>query len=150
MAASDSRHGSVPESVCECRPEIARLKAIIDVAVEEICLLAEEIQGRDPEMADRLWALANERLELPGEGMTDSVFDDARRKAEEVRQWADLNGGELEWLIEDEAVREAVEKALWLAPEVETLIATAERLKRERDSYWQALTSHVGTGRQAK
>lgn len=56
-------------------------------------------------------------------------LDAARRRAEEVRQWADLNGGELDWLIEDEAVREAVEKALWLAPDVERLADEIERLR---------------------
>jgi hypothetical protein len=53
------------ESLRDDRPEVARLRAIIDGAVEEICFLAEELQGRDPELAERLWALANERLEVP-------------------------------------------------------------------------------------
>lgn len=47
------------------RPEVARLRAVIDGAVEELCFLAEEIQGREPELAARIWTLANERLEIP-------------------------------------------------------------------------------------
>lgn len=49
----------------DLRPEVARLRAVIDGAVEELCALAEEVQPRDPEMADRLWQLANARLEVP-------------------------------------------------------------------------------------
>lgn len=52
-------------SLFDARPEVARLRAVIDGAVEELCHLAEEIQSHDPELADRLWGLANERLEIP-------------------------------------------------------------------------------------
>lgn len=47
------------------RVEIARLRAIIDGAVEELCHLAEEVEDHNGELADRLWTLANERLETP-------------------------------------------------------------------------------------
>jgi len=46
-------------------PEIARLRAIIEQAVEQLCLLAEAEQevGHD-ETADRIWSIANEYLEI--------------------------------------------------------------------------------------
>jgi len=42
-----------------------QLRAIIDAAVSDLCLLAEEIEPRDLELAERIWVLTNERLELP-------------------------------------------------------------------------------------
>lgn len=58
----------------------------------------------------------------------ESLFQDARERAEEVRQWADLNGGTLDWLIDDADVLAAVEKALWLAPDVERLLARLDAI----------------------
>jgi len=42
-----------------------QLRAIIADAVTDRCLLAEEIEPRDRELAERIWTLTNERLELP-------------------------------------------------------------------------------------
>jgi hypothetical protein len=52
-------------TMCNPSPDKSlRLRAVIDRAVEALCALAEEVQPADQELADRIWDLTNEHLEL--------------------------------------------------------------------------------------
>ena len=55
----------LPDSNPGKRPDADQLRAIIDAAVADLCMLAEEIQLKHPEIAERIWDLTNERLEIP-------------------------------------------------------------------------------------
>jgi len=52
------------DSAATLRPEAARLREVIDQAVEQFCFLAEEREAAgDHETADRIRAVASEYLE---------------------------------------------------------------------------------------
>jgi hypothetical protein len=83
-------------------------------------------------------------------------IDAISTRVDKVREWANRYGPELDWHIEDEDMRDAVEQALWLVPDVDALLgacrvqaeqiaALQEALKVARADVEKLMFEHRGS-----